>query len=162
MSRVVLALALVGAAGCHAVKSGNRLRASFAGGYGAAIDTPTVDCTFDTIDQLLSCAGIDGVAGQGREIDVAIFGSVSANTTYAMGPGSKPYATVTYLDPSLLDLGTAVSRWSAVDGAVHVKIWDGTRVDFSFAATMNPSDRSQPGQFMLAGDATVFNVQTLR
>jgi hypothetical protein len=157
----LIALLLLGA-GCHGSKSASRLRASFGGGYGASIDTGTADCTFDTVDQLLSCAGVDGAVGSGREIDVAIFGSVAANTTYPMGPGTKPYATVTYLDPSALDLANGPRQWVAVDGDVHVSVWDGMRVAFSFAATMKPSDMTQPGMFMLSGDATILNVQTLR
>lgn len=155
--RAALAIALV-CLGCHGSKSVSRWRASF-GGFAAAIDTTHADCTFDTVDQLLSCAGTDGV----RQVDVSIFGAVSSGTRYPVGVGASPYATVAYSDATPLDLaGGGVAHWTGVDGHVHLTLWDGARVAFAYAATMKPTDMTMPGMFSLSGDASVVNAQTLR
>jgi hypothetical protein len=159
VSRTVAALILV-AVGCHGARSGNRLRANFSDGS-APIDTPSVDCTYDTVDQLLSCAGIEGMAGLGREVDISIFGGPVAHQSYTVGPTAKPYATVALLDARVADLASGPPQWSGVDGGVAVSIWDGTRVAFSYSATLRSSDMTAT-TFTLSGDVTVLNVQTLR
>ena len=149
---------IVACAGCHGAKSVSRWRACF-GGFGAPIDTANAECTFDTVDQLLSCAGSDG----NREVDVSIVGNVGSGVRYPVGVVAAPYATVAFNDATPFDLaGGGAAQWSGVDGHVDLTLWDGARVAFAYAATMKPSDGVTPGMFALSGDASVVSVQTLK
>jgi hypothetical protein len=156
----ILVASVLFSAGCHG-PAVSRWRADF-GGFAPPIDTRNADCSFDTVDQLLSCAGLDGSVGSGREVDVSILGGVTTGVSYVVGAAAKPYATVAWLDPTALDLASGPRQWSGADGQVAVTLWDGARVAFRYQATMKPADPTTMGAFTLTGDAFIVNVRTLR
>ena len=159
---IVLGLVAGVLVGCGRGHATTRLRASFsdvngASTSGARVDTPTADCTFDTVDQLLSCAGVEGIRGSGREVDVAIFGGVARGASYGYNAADLPHALVDFQDPP--------QQWNASDlsGALTVTAWDGQTVAFTFVASLRPVDATvESGSFTLTGDATIANVQTIR
>jgi hypothetical protein len=151
-----LTLALAGCGGSPAPTHGT-LHAAFSDVNGANTSAAplllTIDCTYDPVDQLLSCGGDDG---QGRAVSVSVVGGVAAGQSYAIAANQPMHGDVAYQD-SGSDGGVA-RQWQAVDGvgAVSVTSFDGKQVVATFSASLMPvaGDLVAMGSFTLSGDLT--------
>ena len=128
---------------------------------GVAISTSTVSCT-DSPGTALVCKAFEVPGDHGREVDVAITGALVAGMDYPVNTTGATRANVTFFDPTTYGTASGPRQWNALDGTgiVHVQTWDGTRVAFTYGASLQAFGSGSTGSFDLSGAASVVDVAT--
>ncbi len=166
---LVVALAAAGCGnGSSSSSSASVLSASFgnlagANTSGVGISTPTVACAVAPTVSMV-CKAYEVPGNQGREVDVSVSGVVAAGMDYRVGTSGMNSASVTFFDPTSFGTASGLRQWSALDGTgiVHIDAWDGSRIAFTYGASMQALGSPATGSFDVSGAGNVSGVQIVQ
>ncbi len=150
---LVVAAALLGCGGGARPPSAHATLSDVAAGNVAAdaFVATSVDCTYDAVVDVLSCAATDAAL---RQLTVVVVGGV-ARGTFPIDASVAAHGDVGWQQGG--GDGGAAATWQAVDGMggmVTLSAWTTAHVSATFAAPMAPAvgDPLAMGTFMVRGD----------